>query len=59
VGSQLEPISITWNGKTVSRATIFFSKLCAEAKQEEPPRLYKQIIFFYEGNKCLYIKPFN
>jgi hypothetical protein len=57
--NSLEPISINWNGKSVFKAAQFFSNLCANAKKESPPRLFKQIIYFYEGDTCKYLKPFN
>lgn len=57
--SSCKPIAITWNEKNIASVTKFFSKAVKQCLKEDPPRRYKQIIYMYEGNTLMYLKPFN
>jgi hypothetical protein len=55
----INPISINHKEGDVVKVTKFFRKVVNQAIQEKPPRIFKQIIFFYEGGDLKYLKPFN
>ncbi len=57
--SLCKPISIDWDGKHFAKVTKWFENVVRKNLKENPPRRYRQIIFFYEGNDLKYLKPFN
>jgi len=54
-----QPITINWSGESVVKATDFMKKACSHALKEQPPRVFKQIVYFYREQELIYIKPFN
>jgi hypothetical protein len=54
-----KPISINYHEGKELKVTNFFRKLVSSAVLENPPRIYKQIIFFYINGELKYLKPFN
>ncbi len=54
-----KPISIDWDGKNIAKVTKWFVNTVRANLKENPPRRYRQIIFFYEGKDLKYLKPFN
>lgn len=58
-GSPGNPVSINWDGERVAKATAFMVNVCRQALKESPPRIYRQIVFFYNGENLQWLKPFN
>ncbi len=57
--SHCKPITINYRQGNEKKVVNFFRRVVTEALTENPPRVFKQIAFFYINGELKYLKPFE